>query len=125
MQGSDKHSAVISMASYYSTSPASSMPLYSSCKSFNDVISQCMHYENQEMDILTVKNMPTQSERHPLGVAPADTVQGVFLDLGHERISYGHYKHSLLRPWILFQQSHALWNKNSVLGKMVGMWTLE
>lgn len=56
------------------------------------------------MDVLTVKNMPTKSERYPLGVDPKYTVDGVFKDLGHERISYGHYTHSLFRYWILFQQ---------------------
>lgn len=73
------------------------------------------------MDILTVKNMPTKSKRHPLGVDPAETVQGVFMDLGHERISYGHSTHSLYRPWIQFQQCQTVWNKNTMLGKMVGM----
>lgn len=46
MQGNENHSAIISMTSYYSTYPVSNMPLYSSCKSFNDVVSQCMWYEN-------------------------------------------------------------------------------
>lgn len=78
------------------------MPLYSSSKAVTDVVSQCMYYENQEMDILTVQNMPTKSDRHPLGVDPVDTVHGVLNDLGHERISYGHPNHSLYRPWIMF-----------------------
>jgi len=55
------------------------------------------------MDILTVKNMPIAGKKAPLGVKASDVVDGVLLDLGHERISYGHAKHSLFRYWILFK----------------------
>lgn len=85
------------------------------------MISESIGYENQEMDILTVKNMPTKSKRHPLGVDPAETVEGVLNDLGNERISYGHYKHALWRPWILFQQCQTLWNRNTFLGRSAGL----
>ena len=57
------------------------------------------------MDILTVKNMPVVSKKHPLGVEAKDVVSGVMLDLGHERISYGHANHSLYRYWLLFRQN--------------------
>ena len=96
-------SAIINMTSYYSSSPAANVPLYSSSKGYVDTLSKCLWYENNsDMDILTVKNMPTKCERYPLGVDPKDTVQGVLLDLGQERISYGHYTHSLFRKWIQF-----------------------
>ena len=57
------------------------------------------------MDVLTVKNMPTKSKLIPLGVEAEDTVDGALMDLGHERISYGHANHSLLRYWILLKQN--------------------
>jgi hypothetical protein len=109
------------MVSQYSSNPVSNMPIYSSCKSFQSVISESIGYENQEMDVLTVKNMPSKSKRHPLGVNPAETVDGVFNDLGYERISYGHYSHALFRYWIMFQQCQTLWNRNTLLGKMAGL----
>ena len=55
------------------------------------------------MDVLTVKHMPIKSQENPLGVDPGEVVDGVFKDLGKERISYGHYTHSLLRYYILFR----------------------
>ena len=103
-------SAIINMTSAYSARPVSNMPIYSSAKSFEDVWSQNLWYENQEMDILTVQNMPTKSARSPLGVNPAETVEGVMSDLGQERLSYGHANHSLMRHWILFQQSQKYFN---------------
>ena len=48
--------------------------------------------------------MPYKSDRHPNGVDPKDIVDGVVKDLGHERISYGHWKHSVLRYWIMLRQ---------------------
>jgi hypothetical protein len=55
------------------------------------------------MDILTVKHMPIVGYENPLGVDASEVVEGVFNDLGNERISYGHYTHSLLRYFILFR----------------------
>ena len=55
------------------------------------------------MDILTVKHMPSESRDAPLGVSGDETVEGVLNDLGHERISYGHSKHSLFRYWYLWR----------------------
>jgi hypothetical protein len=57
------------------------------------------------MDILTVKGMPVKSVKAPNGVDAGEVVDGVLQDLGQERISYGHANHSLMRYWILFQQS--------------------
>lgn len=56
------------------------------------------------MDVLTVKAMPVKSARNPYGVAASEVVEGAFADLGHERISYGHWQHSLYRHWLLVQQ---------------------
>jgi len=56
------------------------------------------------MDILTVKHMPTKSKACPQGVSAVETIEGVLNDLGHERVSYGHSSHSLLRYWILARQ---------------------
>jgi short-subunit dehydrogenase len=92
-----KKSAIINFTSYYSENPVYIYPIYSSAKSFEDVFSQTLGYENPDLDILTVKNMPTKSKKHPNGVSAQDTVEGVLNDLGHERISYGHWKHSLFR----------------------------
>ena len=73
------------------------------------------------MDILTVKHMPSKSLLNPLGVSAEDTVSGVLKDLGHERISYGHANHSLMRLWILFQQNPWYFNTNTLLGKLSGL----
>ena len=54
--------------------------------------------------MLTVKGMPVKSNRNPYGVEASKLVGGVMRDLGHERISYGHWRHSLYRQYILWQQ---------------------
>lgn len=54
------------------------------------------------MDVLTVKQMPVKTERNPYGVSAREIVDGVFMDMGQERISYGHWKHSLYRYPILW-----------------------
>ena len=120
-QVGDIKSAIINMTSAYSDSPQKSLPIYSSSKSFADTLSQNLWYENQDMDILTVKNMPTVSKRNPLGVPASETVDGVMLDLGHERISYGHANHSLLRYWYLFRQNPCWFNSKTILGKIHGL----
>lgn len=114
-------SAIINMTSYYADSPLSSLPVFSAGKSFSDVFSQNLGYENQDMDILTVKHMPSKSKTCPLGVDPKETVEGVLMDLGQERISYGHANHSLMRYWILFRQNQAWFNPNTPLGKLSGL----
>jgi hypothetical protein len=55
------------------------------------------------MDILTVKHMPPKSKFNPRGVDPVDIVTGVLEDLGRERVSFGHYRHSLFRYFILMR----------------------
>ena len=96
-----RKSAIINMTSAYADYPTETLPIFSSAKSFSDVFSQNLWYENQEMDILTVKQMPTKSKACPYGVNAVETVEGVLNDLGHERVSYGHSSHSLMRYWIL------------------------
>lgn len=59
--------------------------------------------------------MPTKSKRNPNGVKAADTVHGVLNDLGQERISYGHYWHSLFRQYYLLRQCR-FWSGNSGVG---------
>lgn len=54
------------------------------------------------MDILTVKAMPVADANVQLGVEAKDLVDGVFSDIGHERISYGHANHSMFRYWYIF-----------------------
>jgi len=73
------------------------------------------------MDILTVKNMPIAGKKAPLGVKASDVVDGVLLDLGHERISYGHAKHSLFRYWILFKQNPAWFGRSTYMGRLMGI----
>ena len=99
----DKKSAVINLTSYYTEWPAFNASVFSAGKSFSDCVSQVVGYENQNMDVLTVKSMPVQSARNPYGVQPEELVEGIFADLGHERISYGPWQHSLFRHYILWQ----------------------
>lgn len=103
-QRKNDKSAIINLTSYYSEFHLSNAPLYSSTKAFEDVFSQILGYENQDMDVLTVKNMPYKSAVHPNGVDAGEIVQGVMNDLGRERVSYGHWSHSVFRHWILFKQ---------------------
>jgi len=75
-------SAIINMTSIYADYPTKSLPIFSSAKSFSDVFSQNLGFENQDMDILTVKHMPVKSAESPLGVNAKEVVEGVFHDLG-------------------------------------------
>ena len=102
--GEQAKSAIINLTSYYSTFNVTNAPIYSSAKSFEDVFSQILGYENSDIDVLTVKNMPFKSSQHPNGVPAKEIVEGVMSDLGQERISYGHWKHAALRYWILWRQ---------------------
>ncbi len=102
--GKEKHSAIINLTSYYSEFPVTNAPLYSSTKAFEDVFSQILGYENTDIDVLTVKNMPVKSPEHPNGVPADEVVKGVLADLGRERVSYGHWKHSLFRNYYLWRQ---------------------
>lgn len=77
-----KTSAIINMSSTYADRPSVDLPIYSSAKSFGDVFSQNLWYENQEMDILTVKGMPVKSSKSPNGVEASEVVEGVLKDLG-------------------------------------------
>jgi 17beta-estradiol 17-dehydrogenase / very-long-chain 3-oxoacyl-CoA reductase len=56
-----KKSAIINVTSYYSDFNIPTAPIYSSSKAFEDVFSQVLGYENQDLDVLTVKNMPYKS----------------------------------------------------------------
>jgi len=85
----DKKSAIINLTSYYTEWPAFNASIFSAGKSFSDCVSQVVGYENQNMDVLTVKGMPVKSARNPYGVEAKELVDGIFSDLGHERISYG------------------------------------
>jgi len=97
MKEREAKSAIINMTSYYSSRPRYNLPIFSAGKGMQDTFSQILGYENQDMDILTVKGLPVKSHRNPRGVEAEDLVEGVFKDLGHEKISYGHWKHSLYR----------------------------
>mmetsp|Transcript_4183 Transcript_4183/g.3077 ORF Transcript_4183/g.3077 Transcript_4183/m.3077 type:complete len:134 (+) Transcript_4183:497-898(+) len=102
MKKRDKRSAIINMSSYYGTWNVYNMPIFSSAKSFQDVVSETLGFENTDLDVLTVKALPPKSDRHPNGVDPAELVDGVLNDLGQQRVSYGHWKHSLFRHYYLF-----------------------
>eukprot|EP00347_Sterkiella_histriomuscorum_P012784 403367235 len=119
MKQRQKKSAIINLTSYYSEFNIPDLPIYSSTKAFENVFSELIGYENQDMDILTVKNMPYKSQRHPNGVNPKEIVEGVLKDLGHERISYGHWTHSVFRYWILFRQCE-FWFNSANPGKQGG-----
>lgn len=98
-------SGIINMTSYYTDWPIYTLPLFTAGKAFQAHASLIIGLEVEDkMDLLTVKQMPVKSERNPYGVDAKDVVEGVMLDLGQERISYGHWKHSLYRYLILVQQ---------------------
>lgn len=127
MKARSQKSAIINMTSYYSESPDENLPVMSSAKSFSDVFSQNLYYENQDMDILTVKHLPPKTDANLLGVDPKELVEGVFHDLGQQtplgtnRISYGHQSHSLFRPFLLLKQNPFWFNSNTLLGKALGL----
>ena len=60
--------------------------------------------------------MPYKSNKHPNGVDPRDIVDGVFADLGHERVSYGHWTHALFRYYILWRQCQFWFSGNGKFG---------
>ncbi len=98
-------SGIINMTSYYVDWPSYNLPLYVAGKSLEAHTSYTFGLEVEDkMDVLTVKQLPVKSERNPRGVDAKEVVEGVFNDLGQERISYGHWKHSLYRYPILLQQ---------------------
>ena len=95
-------SGIVNMTSYYVDWPSYNLPMYTAGKALQAHTSYVFGLEVEEdMDVLTVKQMPVKSDRNPLGVEASDVVEGVFQDLGQSRISYGHWKHSLYRHWIL------------------------
>ena len=98
-------SGVINMTSYYVDWPSYNLPLFTAGKSLQAHTSYIFGLEEEDsMDVLTVKQLPVVSARNPLGVEATDVVEGVFADLGQSRISYGHWKHSLLRyPYLMMQ----------------------
>ena len=68
------------------------MPIYTAGKAMQAQTSYIFGLEvEDDMDVLTVKQMPVKSERNPFGVEANDVVEGVMKDLGQERISYGHW----------------------------------
>lgn len=77
------------MSSVYAETLPTNLPIFSAGKSFTDAVNQVVGYENPEIDVLTVRGLPVKSSRHRDGVCAKDLVEGVFKDLGHERISYG------------------------------------
>ena len=98
-------SGIINLTSYYADWPAYNLPIFSAGKAMQAQTSYIFGLEVEDkMDVLTVKQMPVKSKRNPYGVDAKDLVEGVLADLGHERVSYGHWKHSLFRYWILLQQ---------------------
>ncbi len=98
-------SGIINMTSYYVDWPSYNLPMYVAGKSLEAHTSYTFGLEVEDkMDVLTVKQLPVKSARNPRGVDAKEVVEGVFNDLGQERISYGHWKHSLYRYSILLQQ---------------------
>ena len=78
-----QRSAVINMTSYYADWPVFSAPLYCAGKAAQAHSSAIFGLEyEEEMDILTVKGMPTKSTRNPRGVDAGELVEGVLSDLG-------------------------------------------
>lgn len=73
------------------------------------------------MDVMSVEHLPIQSADQPLGVAPSEILDGVLQDLGHERISYGHWTHSAARYYYLLANNPYYVNPNTMLGKALGL----
>jgi len=92
-------SAIINMTSIWGDTPMPSNALYSSSKTYQRVISDVIALEIEKekapVDLLTVKHLPIKSKKQNNGVEASDVLEGVLNDLGHETISYGHWKHSL------------------------------
>lgn len=98
-------SGIINMTSYYTNWPVYNLPMFVAGKSMQAHTSFIFGLEVEEdMDVLTVKQLPVKSARNPYGVEAKDVVEGVLKDIGHERISYGHWTHSLYRHYYLWRQ---------------------
>ena len=76
-------SGIINMTSYYVDWPVFNLPLYTAGKSLQAHTSYIFGLEvEDEMDVVTVKQLPVRSSRNPKGVEASDVVEGVFADLG-------------------------------------------
>lgn len=84
MMARGKHrSGIINMTSYYVDKPVYTLPIFTAGKSMQAHTSYIFGLEvEDDMDVLTVKQMPVKSERNPKGVEASEIVEGVFADLG-------------------------------------------
>jgi short-subunit dehydrogenase len=57
-----KKGAIINLTSTYSQYGSQYLPIYSAIKSFQDAFSYCVSFENEDMDILTVRHLPIKSK---------------------------------------------------------------
>ena len=104
MIAKEGRSAIINQTSYYSESPIKTLPIFSAGKAMQAHNSRIFSLEvEDQIDVLTVKGMPVKSSRNPNGVEAEELVEGVFNDLAQQRVSYGHWKHSLYRQFIMLK----------------------
>lgn len=73
------------------------------------------------MDVMSVEHLPVKTEEQPLGVPPSEILDGVLQDLGHERISYGHWTHSAARYYYLYANNPYWVNANTLAGRALGL----
>ena len=105
-RGDGKRSAIITMSSMYAQTLQLNLPIFCAGKSFTDAVNQVVGYENPEIDVLTVRGLPVKSSRYREGVCAQDLIEGVFKDLGHERLSYGISDYSL--PTLLLRAQNTI-----------------
>ena len=76
--------------------------IYSSSKAFVDFLSRALSYEyGHKIDILSVRPsevstpMTFNKQTDIMTILPKDCARGLLRDLGHEKVTNGHWSHSL------------------------------
>jgi len=105
LKNREHRSAIINMASAAALAPKPGMAIYAATKAFNDFLSRALSVEfKDQIDVISVrpkrvstkmtKNVENQQEDWHW-VQPDEVVEQVLVDLGHEQVTMGHWKHEL------------------------------
>ena len=91
-----KKSAIITVSSFSSQIPLASFSIDSASNAFLDVFSRSLAYENENIDIISLKPLFITKDEKNIGirtVSPGNSVRGCLRDLGHENSCYGDIWH--------------------------------
>ena len=98
----EKRSAVINVSSSVALRPYPVLTIYSATKAFNYYLTAGMHDEvHDKVDVMSYISGPVLTRmlinpNNPLAIPTDEAVIECLKDLGIKRISYGHWKHTLV-----------------------------